>query len=72
MAVEKAGSTDTAKVAKVLPTIVFKGPRGNVQMNKQHHAPLPVYLAQVQADGKTRVLKSFGLVDPGNQCPNLK
>lgn len=72
MAVEKAKSTDADKVAQVLPTIVFKGPRGAIQMNKQHHAPLPVYLAQVQADGKTKVLKSFGLVDPGNQCPNLK
>ena len=72
MAIEKAGSTDVDKVAQVLPTIVFKGPRGAVQMNKQHHAPLPVYLAQVQADGKTKVLKSFGLIDPGNQCPNLK
>jgi urea transport system substrate-binding protein len=72
MAVEKAGGTETDKVAKVLPTIVFKGPRGQVQMNKQHHAPLPVYLAQVQADGKTKVLKNFGLVDPGQQCPNLK
>jgi branched-chain amino acid transport system substrate-binding protein len=72
MAIEKAGSTDADKVAQVLPGIVFKGPRGAVQMNKQHHAPLPVYLAQVQADGKTKVLKSFGLVDPGNQCPNLK
>jgi len=72
MAVEKAGSTDVDKVAQVLPGIVFKGPRGQVQMNKQHHAPLPVYLAQVQADGKTKVLKSFGLIDPGNQCPNLK
>jgi branched-chain amino acid transport system substrate-binding protein len=72
MAVEKAKSTDADKVAAVLPTIVFKGPRGAVQMNKQHHAPLPVYLAQVQADGKTRIIQSFGLVDPGNQCPNLK
>jgi urea transport system substrate-binding protein len=72
MAVEKAASTDVDKVAQVLPSIVFKGPRGAVQMNKQHHAPLPVYLAQVQADGKTKVLKSFGLIDPGNQCPNLK
>ena len=72
MAVEKAKSTDADKVAAVLPTIVFKGPRGAVQMNKQHHAPLPVYLAQVQADGKTKIIKSFGLVGPGNQCPNLK
>ncbi len=72
MAVEKAGTTDIDKVVQLLPTIVFKGPRGAVQMNKQHHAPLPVYLAQVQADGKTKILKDFGLVDPGNQCPNLK
>jgi len=72
MAVEKAKSTDADKVAAVLPTIVFKGPRGAVQMNKQHHAPLPVYLAQVQADGKTKIIQSFGLVDPGNQCPKLK
>ena len=72
MAIEKAGGTEVDKVAQVLPSIVFKGPRGAVQMNKQHHAPLPVYLAQVQGDGKTKVLKSFGLVDPGNQCPNLK
>ncbi len=72
MAVEKAKSADADKVAQVLPSIVFKGPRGAVQMNKQHHAPLPIYLAQVQADGKTKVLKSSGLVDPGNQCPNLK
>src|SRR6184192_4099496 len=72
MAVEKAGTTDAEKLVQVLPTIVFKGPRGQVQMNKQHHAPLPVYLAQVQADGKTKVLKSFGLVAPGNQCPKLK
>lgn len=72
MAVEKAKTTDPDKVIGVLPTIVFKGPRGPVQMNKQHHAPLPIYLAQVQADGKTKVLKDFGLIDPGNQCPNLK
>jgi urea transport system substrate-binding protein len=72
MAVEKAGTTDVDKLIQVLPTIVFKGPRGQVQMNKEHHAPLPVYLAEVQADGKTKVLKSFGLVDPGAQCPNLK
>ncbi len=72
MAVEKAKTTDVEKLVPVLPTIIFKGPRGAVQMNKQHHAPLPVYLAQVQADGKTKVLKSFGLVGPGNQCPNLK
>ncbi|WP_029585730.1 substrate-binding protein [Bradyrhizobium sp. URHD0069] len=72
MAVEKAGTTNADAVIKALPTVAFKGPRGPVQMNKQHHAPLPIYLAQVQADGKTKVLKDFGLIDPGDQCPKLK
>jgi branched-chain amino acid transport system substrate-binding protein len=72
MAVEKAGTTDANAVLQALPTVVFEGPRGSVQMNKQHHAPLPIYLAQVQADGKTKVLKDFGLIDPGDQCPKLK
>ena len=72
MAVEKAGATGADAVLQALPTTVFKGPRGSVQMNKQHHAPLPIYLAQVQADGKTKVLEDFGLIDPGDQCPQLK
>jgi urea transport system substrate-binding protein len=72
LAVEKARSTEVDKVIQTLPQVVFKGPRGPVQMNKQHHAPLPVYLAQVQADGKTKVLKNFGLIDPVDQCPQLK
>jgi urea transport system substrate-binding protein len=71
MAVEKAGTTEADAVIKALPTVVFNGPRGSVQMNKEHHAPLPIYLAQVQSDGKTRVLKTFGLIDPRDQCPNL-
>ncbi len=72
LAVEKAKTTKADAVIKTLPTVVFKGPRGSVQMNKQHHAPLPMYLAQVQADGTTKVLKSYGLIDSGNQCPQLK
>jgi urea transport system substrate-binding protein len=72
LAVEKARSTEADKLIQTLPQVVFKGPRGPVQMNKQHHAPLPVYLAQVQADGKTKVLKNFGLIDPVDQCPQLK
>src|SRR5499427_1194515 len=71
MAVEKAGTTEADAVIKALPTVVFNGPRGSVQMNKEHHAPLPIYLAQVQAGGKTKVLKNFGLIDPRDQCPNL-
>ncbi|MBB2684653.1 UNVERIFIED_ORG: branched-chain amino acid transport system substrate-binding protein [Rhizobium etli] len=70
-AVEKAGSTDTADVLKALPDVSFTGPRGKISMNKQHHAPLTMYLGQVKDDGSVAVVDSFTDVDPGDQCPNL-
>jgi urea transport system substrate-binding protein len=71
-AVEKAGSTEEVKVLKALGEVSVEGPRGRIAMSKQHHAPLTMYLGQVQADGGVRVIKSFPNVDPGAQCPNLK
>lgn len=71
-AVEKAGSTEEAKVLKALGEVAVEGPRGKIEMTKQHHAPLTMYLGQVQADGSVKVIKSFPNVDPGAQCPNLK
>src|SRR5271154_812251 len=72
LAVEKAGSTDPAKVIEALPTVSFTGPRGPIIMDKQHHAPLTMYLGQVQSDGTVKVAATFKDVDPGEQCPNLK
>src|SRR5262249_16416655 len=68
-AVEKAGGTDSAKVLKALEEVSVDGPRGAIQMNKQRHAPLTMYLGQVQADGGVSVIQSFPNVDPGAQCP---
>ncbi|AOF93712.1 substrate-binding protein [Sinorhizobium sp. RAC02] len=70
-AVEKAGSIDTEAVIEALPVVSFKGPRGEVSMSKQHHAPLTMYLGQVKDDGSVVVVDSFKDVDPGDQCPNL-
>ncbi len=70
-AVEKAGSTDADKVIAALPTVKVEGPRGVIQMNKQHHAPLTMYLGQVQKDGSIKLLETFKDVDPGAQCPKL-
>jgi branched-chain amino acid transport system substrate-binding protein len=41
-------------------------------MGKQRHAPLNMYLGQVQGDGSVKVIATFNNVDPGEQCPNLK
>jgi branched-chain amino acid transport system substrate-binding protein len=70
-AIEKAGSVDSAKVLAELGHVSFKGPRGEVTMDKQHHAPLTMYLGQVQEDGSVKVIQSFANVDPGAQCPKL-
>ena len=68
-AVEKAGGTDPQKVLAALSEVSVDGPRGNIKMNKQRHAPLTMYLGQVQADGSVKVIQSFPNVDPGAQCP---
>jgi urea transport system substrate-binding protein len=70
-AVEKAGTTDTEAVLKAMPTVSFDGPRGKVQMNRQHHAALTMHLGRVKADGSVEVIQIFKDVDPGPQCPNL-
>jgi urea transport system substrate-binding protein len=72
MAVEKAGSTDADKVIAALSEVSFEGPRGVIKMSKQRHAPLTMYLAQVQKDGSVKMLDTFKNVDPGEQCPKLK
>src|SRR5258707_2246038 len=71
-AVEKAGSADSAAVLKVLGEVSVQGPRGTIVMSKEHHAPLSMYLGQVQGDGSVKVIQSFPSVDPGEQCPKLK
>jgi len=52
--------------------VSFEGPRGTIRMDKEHHAPLTMYLGQVQGDGSVKVAATFKDVDPGTQCPNLK
>ena len=70
-AVEKAGSTDPQAVIDALAEVSFEGPRGTIQMNKQRHTPLTMYLGQVKDDGSIEVIESFENVDPGDQCPDL-
>ncbi len=71
-AVEKVKSTKADEVIKALADVSVDGPRGTIQMNKERHAPLTMYLGQVQGDGSVKVIQAFKEVDPGNQCPNLK
>ena len=58
-----------ASSRRAVDDVSYMGPRGKIQMNKQRHAPLTMYLAQVQADGGIKLISSFVDVDPGEQCP---
>jgi ABC-type branched-subunit amino acid transport system substrate-binding protein len=71
-AVEKAGAVDKDKIIKALGEVTFTGPRGELRMNKGRHTPLVMRLAQIEADGSTRILQTFKNVEPGAQCPDLK
>jgi len=68
-AVEKVGSTDSAKVIEALDDVSYTGPRGAIQMNKSRHTPITMRLAQVQADGSIDILETFANVQPNDQCP---
>jgi branched-chain amino acid transport system substrate-binding protein len=70
-AVERAKTTAADPIVAALAEVSFDGPRGKVQMNAQRHAPLTMYLGQVQADGSVKIVKSFPNVSPGEQCPKL-
>lgn len=70
-AAEKAGSVEPDAIIEALGEVDFKGPRGDIRMNRQRHTPLTMYLGQVTADGGVEVIKTFENVDPGEQCPNL-
>jgi branched-chain amino acid transport system substrate-binding protein len=71
LAVEKAGTTDADAVIEALDDVSFDGPRGTIKMDKQRHAALTMYLAQVTPDGGIDLIKSFENVDPGEQCPQF-
>jgi urea transport system substrate-binding protein len=71
-AVEKAGTTQADAVIKALSDVKVDGPRGSIVMGKERHAPLTMYLGQVQGDGGVKILSVFKDVDPGDQCQNLK
>lgn len=70
-AVEMAGTTDAQPVIDALAEVAVTGPRGVIQMNDQRHAPLTMYLGQVQEDGSVEVIAVFEDVDPGEQCPQF-
>jgi len=68
----RAGGTGADGVTKALAEVEFDGPRGSIRMDRQRHAPLTMYLGQVQPDGSVKILQTAKGVDPGDQCPNLK
>jgi urea transport system substrate-binding protein len=69
LAVQKAGSTAADPLLKALAEVQFDGPRGTIKMDKERHAPLNIFLGQVQEGGTVKILKTFADVDPGAQCP---
>jgi urea transport system substrate-binding protein len=71
-AIEKARTTKGKGLLKALGEVAVTGPRGVIKMSDEHHAPLTMYLGQVQADGTVKVIQTFPNVSPGSQCPKLK
>ncbi len=65
LAVEKAGSLDTEKVAAELGGLTYDGPRGEVTLDAgNHHLTQHMYLAEAQPDASLKVVKDFGSIIP--------
>ena len=69
-AVEKAGSTELAKVNGAFDGISFdKGFGGKAAMKAgTRHCTLPMFMGEMQADGSVKVTEDLGVVDPTGQC----
>ncbi|HVY68279.1 MAG TPA: urea ABC transporter substrate-binding protein [Verrucomicrobiae bacterium] len=61
-AVEKAGSFEVDKVREALYGQKFKGPAGEVTMQKNHHLINNVYIGETLATGQFKIVKSLGPV----------
>ncbi|MEE7488023.1 hypothetical protein MOF7_24390 [Methylobacterium oryzae] len=60
----RPGAAPPVREAQAAPGAAFAAP--------QHHAPLTMYLGQIQKDGTVKVAGTFKDVDPGEQCPKLQ
>jgi ABC-type branched-subunit amino acid transport system substrate-binding protein len=69
-AVEKAGSTDLAKVNDAMDSVSYDkligGPAKMVPGTR--HCELRMYLGEMRADGNAKVLKDLGAQAPKGQC----
>ena len=61
-AVEKAGSFEVDKVREAMYDQKFKGPAGEVTMQKNHHLINPVFIGETLATGQFKIIKSLGAV----------
>ncbi|HEY5183210.1 MAG TPA: substrate-binding protein [Dermatophilaceae bacterium] len=69
-AVEKAGSTDLAKVNKAFDSVSYDklvgGPAKMVPGTR--HCALSMYVGEMQADGSVKVVDTLGQITPEGQC----
>jgi urea transport system substrate-binding protein len=62
--VEKTGSFEVDKVREAMYGLKFKGPAGEVTMQKNHHLINNVFIGETLASGQFKIIKSLGAV-PG-------
>lgn len=66
-AVEQAGTTDPAAVAKAMVGQTYNGPTGQVEMMPSHHLQQTINLVQAQ-NGQYALVNAFPNMDPEEDC----
>lgn len=69
LAANEAGSTELDALIESFPDVSFVGPRGEVQFRENRHLALPNILGRAQANGRYKIVKHFGVIEPADQCP---
>jgi ABC-type branched-subunit amino acid transport system substrate-binding protein len=68
-AINKAGSTDTAKVRSALVGLSLDDlPGGSAKIGSDHHTAMHMYVAGFNSSGSLQLINDLGVVDPNQSC----
>ncbi|MDT3441834.1 substrate-binding protein [Pseudofrankia sp. BMG5.37] len=67
-AANAAGGTDVAKVTEKLKGMSLDAPAGKVTFGVNRYATQPIYIAQTQSDGTTKIVQTYEGVTPEEPC----
>ncbi|MGH8110449.1 MAG: substrate-binding protein [Rhodanobacteraceae bacterium] len=67
-AANAAHATDLAAISKALSGMTIDAPAGTITWDANHYPTQPIYVDQIQPDGRAKIVKSYAAVSNGQTC----